>query len=58
MDEVPGWTFKVTEELNGHYCIRGLGPGGMTVERHGSNPNELENEARADARELNSRLGA
>lgn len=57
MDDVPGWSFKMSEESNSHYCVRGAGPRGMSVERHGSDPEELDREARADARELNSRLG-
>ena len=55
MTEVPGWSFAVTEESAGHYCARGYGPRGMTVERHSVDPDEALAEAANNAPELNSR---
>jgi hypothetical protein len=57
MSDVPGWTFDITEVSFGHYRIRGYGPGGMTVERHTSKPEEALLEAKADAAELSKRIG-
>lgn len=52
MSDVPGWTFAVSEESAGHYCARGTGPRGMTVERHSSDPEEALSDAKVDAAEL------
>jgi hypothetical protein len=41
----------------GHYRVEGLGPGGMTVERDGEDPDQALVAAIEDAAELNARLG-
>jgi len=58
MSEVPGWTFTLTEESAGHYCVRGQGPRGMTVERQSSDPDEALAAAPSDAADLDGRLQA
>ncbi len=57
MRELPGWTFRVSEESAGHYCARGHGPHGMSVERHDADPDAVLEAAIADARDLGDRRG-
>ena len=51
-----GWAFAVKELSAGCYRVTGVGPGGMSVERVGSDEEELLFAAIADAEELNSRI--
>jgi hypothetical protein len=51
-----GWAFAVKEVSAGYYRVTGVGPGGMSVERVGSDEEELLFAAIADAEELNRRI--
>jgi hypothetical protein len=51
-----GWASAVEEVSAGCYRVTGVGPGGMSVERVGSDEVELLFAAIADAEELNRRI--
>lgn len=36
-----GWSFTITEVSNGVYRVRGVGPGGVAIERHGTDDDAL-----------------
>ena len=50
-----GWAFGVKEVSTGCYRVTGIGPAGMSVERVGSDEEELLLAVIADAEELNRR---
>jgi hypothetical protein len=51
-----GWAFAVKEVSAGCYRVTGIGPRGMSVERLGSDEEELLISVIADAEELNRRI--
>jgi hypothetical protein len=51
-DPLSGWTFDVEEVSNSVYRIRGRDAAGRTVERTGTDPDELMAESRQVARRL------
>jgi hypothetical protein len=49
-----GWSFKVKEVSAGVYCVTGVGPGGVSVERTGTDEEALLLEMIRDAESLGS----
>ncbi|MBA4806746.1 hypothetical protein [Brevundimonas sp.] len=63
MEQVPnsksppeGWAFSVKEVSAGVYRVTGLGPGGISAERTGTDEEALLFEVIADAEELSRRI--
>lgn len=50
-----GWSFTVTEVTAGMYRVRGVGPDGLTIERHGPDDDSLLNNLIADSIKLAAR---
>lgn len=47
-----GWSFTTTEVTYGVYRVRGIGPDGVTVERHGTDDDALLFQLVEDAEKL------
>jgi hypothetical protein len=47
-----GWSFTVTEVTAGMYRVRGVGPDGLVIERHGPDDDDLLARLIADAEKL------
>jgi len=49
-----GWSFTVTEVTAGMYRVKGIGPDGLTIERHGPDDDLLLDKLIADSIKLSS----
>lgn len=47
-----GWSFTITEVSNGMYRVRGVGPDGLAIERHGTDDDALLFQLIEDAEKL------
>jgi hypothetical protein len=52
-----GWSFTVTEVTAGMYRVKGVGPDGLTIERHGPDDDLLLDRLIADSIKLSSYSG-
>lgn len=55
--ETPGWRFFVEEVSMGIYQVKGTDGLGRTVERTGTDPNELLRQCKGDAMEIIQKEG-
>ena len=49
-----GWSFTITEVSNGMYQVRGVGPDGVAIERHGTDDDTLLFQLIEDAEKLST----
>jgi hypothetical protein len=47
-----GWSFTATEVTAGMYLVRGIGPDGLAIERHGTDETRLLDQLIQDAVKL------
>lgn len=51
-ESLPGWVFTVDEVSAGVFEVVGRGPGGLTVSRKGTDPEDLIANCKEDARSV------